>query len=202
MNYLFLSKVRRMDTFLSIALGIGLAAACGFRVFVPLLMLSLAGAGGQIALPAGFAWIASPQAITVFATATCLEILGYYIPWLDHILDTIATPSAVVAGTFATAAVVADMPPLLQWSMALIAGGGMAGLVQVSTVAMRAKTSLATASAANPLFSTLELAAAIALALLAIFLPLVCLILIVIFCFGLIKKAARRLAGKAARREE
>jgi hypothetical protein len=182
-------------------IGIGLAAACGFRVFVPLLILNLAALSGQLVLPSGFAWLGSTYVTIAFATATAAEVLGYYIPWLDHVLDVIATPAAVIAGTVTMAAVVTDVSPFLKWTMALIGGGGMAGLVQASTVALRAKTSLATAGTGNPFFATLELTGSLVAALLAIFLPLVCLILIVIFCAWVLQKATRLFLGRSKTRE-
>ncbi|MHB8138705.1 MAG: DUF4126 domain-containing protein [Smithellaceae bacterium] len=180
-----------MEAFFPIAVGIGLAAACGFRVFVPLLILNLAALSGHLVLPADFAWISSTYTTLAFATAMVLEIIGYYIPWFDHVLDTIATPAAVVAGTVTTAAVITDISPFLKWTMALIAGGGIAGLVQASTVAVRAKTSLLTAGTGNPVFSTLELAGSIVVALLAVFVPILCLVLIGIFFIWVLRKAVR-----------
>src|SRR5215471_8006470 len=117
-------------TILSICLGIGLSAACGFRVFVPLLVMNLASMSGHLTLAAGFAWIGSYPALIAFSVATVLEIAGYYIPWVDHLLDTIATPSAIIAGTIVTASVVTGMSPFLKWTLAVIAGGGAAALVQ------------------------------------------------------------------------
>lgn len=185
-----------METLLSLAAGIGLAAACGFRVFVPLLILNLAALGGYISLPQNLAWIASHYVTVAFATATAAEILAYYIPWIDNILDTVATPAAVIAGTLSTAAVVTDFSPLWQWTLALIAGGGIAGLVQSATVALRTKSSLATAGLGNPLISTLELGGSVAAALLAIFIPILCLVLLVLFLFLIFKKAGKPLFKK------
>ncbi len=180
-----------MEMLLSLAVGIGLAAACGFRVFVPLLLLNLAALGGYISLPAGFAWMGSWQATIAFAAATIAEILGYYIPWVDNVLDSIATPAAVIAGTLTTAATITDMNPFLKWMLALIAGGGVAGLVQASTVAFRTKSSLATAGTANPIFSTLELVGSLMTSLIAIFIPVVGLILIALFLLWGVRKAGK-----------
>jgi hypothetical protein len=94
-----------METILGIAVGIGLSTACGFRVFVPLLIMNIAALSGQIQLPAGFAWMGSTYATVAFGTATFVEVLGYYIPGIDHILDIIATPAAVIAGTIITASI-------------------------------------------------------------------------------------------------
>src|SRR6266568_2193185 len=126
-----------METLLSICVGIGLSAACGFRVFVPLLVMSIAALSGHLTLAHGFEWIGSYPALVAFAVATCLEIAGYYIPWVDHLLDTVATPVAIIAGTLVSASMVTDLSPFLKWTLAIIAGGGAAGMVQATTVLTR-----------------------------------------------------------------
>ena len=161
------------ETLLGIALGIGLSAACGFRVFVPLLALSLASISGHLTLAPGFAWIGSYPALVTFSVATCLEIAGYYIPWVDHLLDTIASPAAVIAGTLVTASLVTDVSPLVKWSLALIAGGGVAGMVQGTTVLARGTSLATTGGVANPLVATIELAGAVLTSLVALLAPLV-----------------------------
>src|SRR5205085_3194476 len=146
-----------MKTLLSICLGIGLSAACGFRVFVPLLVMNLASLSGHLALADGFAWIGSYPALVAFSVATVLEIAGYYVPWLDHLLDTIATPAAIIAGTLVSASMVNHFSPFLNWTLAIIAGGGAAGMVQGATVLARGFSSAGTAGLGNPLVSTAEL---------------------------------------------
>ena len=185
-----------METLLGIAVGIGLSAACGFRVFVPLLVMNLASLSGQLHLSSGFAWIGSYYATVAFGTAAIVEVLGYYIPWLDHVLDIVAAPAAIIAGTVATASMVTDMSPFLKWTLVLIAGGGIAGLVQGTTVALRAKSSVSTAGIGNPLVSTLELVGSIVIALLAIFVPILCLALIAFLCIFVIRVAGRLVCGK------
>src|SRR6516162_8707378 len=150
-----------MEQVLSICVGIGLSAACGFRVFIPLLIMSIASLSGHLSLAHGFEWIGTYPALISFAVATSLEIAGYYIPWLDHLLDTIATPAAIVAGIIVTASAVSDMSPFLKWSLAVIAGGGAAGLVQSATVITRGASTVTTGGLANPLVSTLELVGAV-----------------------------------------
>jgi len=185
-----------MGTFLSIAVGIGLSAACGFRVFVPLLVMNFASLSGLLHLGPGFAWIGSYYATIAFATATIAEVLGYYIPWIDHVLDIAATPAAIIAGTVATASLVTDMSPFLKWTLAIIAGGGSAGLVQGTTVLFRAKSLVSTAGIGNSWISTLELLGSILTALLAILLPILCLSLITVFCIFVISKTGPLLFGK------
>src|SRR5262245_8861110 len=125
------------NTVLSIALGIGLAATAGFRVFVPLLVLSLGAHFGAIGIGDEFGWLSSTPAIIMLAVAALLEVLAYYIPGLDHLLDSVATPAAVVAGIGLSAAVITDLPPIAKWAFAIIAGGGAAALTQTSTVLAR-----------------------------------------------------------------
>ena len=185
-----------MDTILSIALGIGLSAACGFRVFVPLLIISVAAHTGHVSLSPGFEWIAALPALIAFGTATILEILAYYIPWLDQLLDTIATPAAVVAGVIASASVFADVSPLLRWTLALIGGGGIAGLVQGATGLTRLKSTVFTAGLGNPILSTAELFGSIITSLLALLVPAICVILILAGITLVFISARRVLFGK------
>src|SRR5512134_4130569 len=156
-----------METLLSIGIGLGLAAACGFRVFVPLLVASIAARAGYLSLAAGFDWVGTEPALYAFATATVLEILAYYIPWLDNVLDAIATPAALIAGMLVGAAVFTDLPPLVKWSLAIIAGGAAAGMVQGATGLLRLKSTALTGGLANPVVSTLELAGSLVTAVMA-----------------------------------
>jgi len=181
-----------METITSVCLGIGLSAACGFRVFVPLLFMSIASMGGHLSLAHGFEWIATYPALITFAVATCLEVGGYYIPWLDHLLDTAATPAAVIAGTVITAAMVTNTSPMLKWCLAIIAGGGAAGLVQGSTVAARGISTLATGGLGNPIFATIELGGAILTSTLAILTPILAIGLLGCFLFFVGRKVFRK----------
>jgi hypothetical protein len=184
-----------VETLLSIAVGIGLSAACGFRVFVPLFGIGLAARSGLLALSPGFEWMSSGAALVALGTAVVLEVLAYYVPWLDNLLDTLTTPAALVAGALASAAVFVEMPPLWRWALAVIAGSGAAGLVQAATVVARAKSSACTAGAGNALMATGELLASALTAILAILVPILCLALL-----GLGGAVAVRLARRIARR--
>ena len=160
-----------MEIVLALCIGIGLSAACGFRVFVPLLVMSIASHSGHLTLAQNMDWIGSTPALVAFSFATALEIGAYYIPWLDNLLDSIATPAAIVAGSVATASVVTGMDPMLQWSLGIIGGGTVAAGVQGLTVVGRGVSSITTAGFGNPLFSTSETGAATGFAVLAIALP-------------------------------
>ena len=184
------------ETLLGIAVGIGLSAACGFRVFVPLLIMNLATLTGHLHLAPGFEWIGSYYATIAFGTATIVEVLAYTIPWLDHILDLISSPAAIIAGMVVTASVVMDVSPFLKWTLAIIAGGSAAAIVQGVTVTLRTKSSALTAGAGNILVSSAELAGSMITALLAIIAPILCLILIALICIFVILKAGRLFFGR------
>lgn len=187
-----------METLLSICLGIGLSAACGFRVFIPMLVVSIAANAGHLTLAHGFEWLASDAAVISLGIATILEIGAYYIPWLDNLLDSIATPSAVIAGTVITASVVGDMTPWLRWTLAVIAGGGVAAAVQGTTVFARATSTMLTGGLANPLISTLEFGGSTVMAIMALFLPVLTLAVIVTLLIWGGRKILKRRAVMAA----
>jgi len=173
-----------MDALLSVAAGIGLAAACGFRVFVPLLALGLAGRFGFVPLAHGFEWLATSMALVAFSVATLLEALAYKIPWLDHALDALATPAALFAGVLMVAATTAGLPPALRVPVALIAGGGAAALVQGATVVARFKSTALTGGLGNPLLALVELGGAVFTSLVAVLMPLLGLLLVLLLCTG------------------
>ena len=188
-----------LETALSIAIGVGLAAACGFRVFVPLLVAAITARGGHLSLSPGFAWLLGDAALLALAAATVVEILAYSIPWLDHLLDAVATPAAVVAGVVASAAVFVDLPPVVRWGAAVILGGGAAGAVQVGTVLARLKSTLFTGGAGNIAVALLELAGATLLSLLAILAPALVLLALALLAWLLARVVrARRLAARVS----
>lgn len=169
-----------METLLTIGLGLGLAAACGFRIFVPLLVMSIGGRTGHLELGSGFEWIGTDPALVALGVATVLEIGAYYIPWLDNMLDAVAGPAAVVAGIVVSASAVSDMSPLLQWSLAVVGGGGVAATVQAATTAARGLSSLTTFGFGNPIVATFEAGGALLMSLAAVLVPLVAGVTVVV----------------------
>jgi hypothetical protein len=167
-----------MDSVLGVILGIGLAASCGFRVFVPLLVASVAAQAGYLDVGDGFDWLATWPATISFGVAAVVEIGAFYIPWLDNLLDGLASPAAVVAGAVMFAAVAIDLDPFQKWALAIIAGGGSAAIVQAGTVLTRAASTGTTAGLANFAVSTLETAAGFFFSLMAIVVPILTLILL------------------------
>jgi hypothetical protein len=192
-----------LQTWLSICLGIGLSAACGFRVFVPLLCLSIAANTGHVHLISSFAWIGSTPALITFSVATALEIAAYYIPFLDNLLDTVAVPAAAVAGVLVTLSVMTDMPPLWRWTLAMIAGAGVASSTQVATTKLRAISSVTTGGVGNHVLATAEAGTASMLSLVAIVWPVLAVVLVLVVlagCWFLIIFLGKRLVGLLRRK--
>ncbi len=160
-----------MDTLLSICIGIGLSAACGFRIFMPLLIMSIASISGHLTLAPGFEWIATYPALGTFAVASFLEISAYYVPWVDNMLDAVTVPAATIAGTIVMASSVTEMSTFLQWALAVIVGGGTAGTIQGFTTITRLASTATTGGMGNPLVSTIEAGGSVAMSVLAIAFP-------------------------------
>jgi hypothetical protein len=169
------------DFGLSIVLGIGLAAATGFRVFLPMLIMSGAAYTGHLPLDNSFAWLATPSALTMLGVAAVAEILAYYVPGVDNLLDALATPAAFIAGTVVSAAVITDLPPMVKWTAAVIAGGGIAGITQGVTAMLRAKSTILTGGLGNSVIATAELVGSLLVSLLTLAAPLAALALVVLF---------------------
>jgi hypothetical protein len=190
-----------MDTVFGIIsyalIGIGLAASCGFRVFVPMLVMSVAVRAGLLQLTEGWQWIGSWPALISFSVAAIAEVAGFYIPFVAHLLDVLAAPAAVVAGTVATAACVAEMHPLVQWSAAIIAGGGIAAAVHTATATVRAGATATTAGLASWIVATLELVTSFVLSVLAIVVPILAAVLICVTGFFVGRWLWRRKARAA-----
>jgi len=161
-----------MDTVLAITLGICLAASCGFRVFAPLLVTSIAANAGFLNISDNFAWLGGTPSLVAFAIASAVEMGAFYIPWLDHALDVIASPIAVIAGAILFAAVAFDLDPFVKWALAIVAGGGSAAVVQGGTMVTRGGSTVTTGGLANFIVSTFENIAAIVFPMLSLILPL------------------------------
>jgi hypothetical protein len=168
------------DLALSVALGVGLAAATGLRLFVPMLVASAAAYTGHLPLSENFAWLGTLPALILLGVAAVVEILAYYIPGVDNLLDSLATPAAFIAGTVVAAAVMTDLTPMVKWAAAIIAGGGVAGLTQSVTTVARAKSTVLTAGLGNAGLATAELGGSLLVSLLALAAPLLTLLAVVL----------------------
>ncbi|VXA99502.1 Membrane protein [Flavobacterium sp. 9AF] len=175
-----------VETIISICLGIGLAASAGFRVFVPLLILSIATYFDYVPVSDTFSWIGSITAIICLTIATIIEIMAYYIPYVDNLLDALAIPLASIAGTLVMASTMIDLDPMFTWGLAIIAGGGTAAAISTATTTTRATSTATTGGLANSIVSTTETATASFVSITAIFFPIIAfLVVIFIVIFGI-----------------
>ena len=162
---------------LSSFIGIGLAAASGFRVFLPLFAVSLASYLGWIPTNDNFQWLSGLPTLIVTGVATLVEILAYYIPVVDNFLDTVTVPLATVAGSVLFASQFIELGTFPQWALAIIAGGGTAATIAAGFAGTRAASTATTAGIGNNVIATTETAGAGLMSVLSIFLPVIAFIL-------------------------
>lgn len=196
-----------LETVQLIVIAVALSAVCGLRVFVPPLFLSIATQLGWISVAGDFQWMATPEAAFAFGAAVLLEVSSYYIPVLDNLFDTIASPLAVVAGSVIAASQLFGIElfaeqPVAGWAVAVIAGGGLAGIIQAVTVAVRAVSTSMTAGLGNAVVATLELIGSIVFAVLSVVVPFVAVTLLIGFILlgmhTLIRHRYRKKSGDSA----
>ncbi len=180
----------------SIAVGIALSACSGFRVFIPMLAANLATRFNVLDLSNGFEWLSSPTVTFILGAATLAEIMAYYIPVVDNLLDTITTPASFVAGTILTTSFLKIDSPELRWTLGILAGGGMASTIQAGTGLLRLASTKFTVGVGNALFSTFENSVAIIFSLLTLWLPILVAFLGVLLFVFLLKKVLKRIQTK------
>ncbi|MGD1945236.1 MAG: DUF4126 domain-containing protein [Croceivirga sp.] len=183
------------ETVISIFLGVGLAASAGFRVFLPLFALSLAGYFDIWELNDNWQWIGSLAAVLTLGVATVVEIFAYFLPWIDNALDTISLPLAAIAGSAVMVSTVANLDPVVTWSLAIIAGGGTASAIKGAKAAGRLTSTATTAGVANPIVSTIETGTATVVTAASIFAPIFAAVLVIIILV-IIFRIYRRLRPK------
>jgi hypothetical protein len=181
-----------LSILLSVAAGLGLAAAAGFRAFVPLLAAGIAIHFGWVEPARGFDWLGEPIVLVALGIATVTEVAAYYVPGIDHALDLIGAPVAVAAGILAAAGVIVGLPDWLRWITAIAGGGAVATAGHALNAVGRAKTGAASAGLGNPVYSTAELGGSLLLSGLAILVPFVALLAVVAFALWALRRRRRR----------
>jgi len=169
------------ESVLPIGVGLCLSAACGFRTFLPLLAVGIASRFGVFSLHEQYGWIGSTGGLLLLLTATVTEIVAYFVPFVDNASDVIATPLAIGAGTLMMLASFGDNSGVIPWALAIILGGGTSGIVQAATVKLRALSTGTTAGAGNAVVAGGELVGASTFSLVALFLPVIALVVSLIF---------------------
>jgi len=175
------------ETIISICLGVGLSASVGFRVFLPLFALSLASYFDVWQLNESWEWIGSTAALITLGAATIVEIFAYFIPYIDNLLDSVTVPLAALAGTAIMLSTVADLSPVITWSLAIIAGGGTAVALAGTSSTTRLASTVTTGGIANPVVSVVGTGTSIVMSVISIFLPIVAAVLVVFILFIIFK---------------
>lgn len=182
-----------IETISAIALGIGLSASTGFRVFIPLLVAGLAAHIGILPLGASFMWMGSIPALLCFGVAAVVEVLAYYIPFVDNLLDTIATPLSVGAGTLLMTSVFPSDNEWMKWVMGFIIGGGAAVTIQSGSAATRLLSSKFSVGTGNSMISSGEGVAATGFSVLSIFIPIIVAIILMVLVFIILRFFYRKI---------
>lgn len=205
-----------MNEFMAIFAGVGLAAACGFRVFVPLFIASLAAnTGVEMDMLGDFLgsfnveavlgehhWLGRTPVTIMLGVATAVEIGAYYVPWIDNALDTIATPLAMTAGTVITGTMLPEFmgDGSFKWAVAMVAGGGTAGVVQGASVITRGASTATTGGIGNPAVSTAELGGSILMAGLAVLIPILAGVLVCFLLYFVVRAIFRHFKRRDERK--
>ena len=183
-------------TILAALMGLSLASASGFRVFLPPFLLSIAVRTDTLVnldlSDTSFAIFDSNAAVLILGIACLAEFAAYYVPWLDNLLDTIATPAAVLSGVGMSSMVLVGTDPIIQWSFAIIAGGGSAGIIQLTTVAIRGLSSTLTLGFGNSFVASGENIASVVLTIAALLAPLIAAIFAIIIILLLVRQVTKK----------
>ena len=174
---------------LAVGAGVALAAACGLRAFLPLLVLGLAARGGLVHLTPSAAWLAHDWPLMALAVATVLELAADKVPVLDHALDVIGLVVRPAAAWLAAYAVLIHWPAPWGQAVALLLA-----LIALAFQGVKAKLRLGstavTLGTANPVVSVLEDIAALAMSLAAVLVPILGVVLLVLL--ALVLRRGRR----------
>ena len=185
-----------MNALVSLCIGVGLSTSTGFRILVPFACLSAATLLGGFDLPPEMAWLNSYPAFFGLLIGTVIEIAAFYVPWVNDALDTVEFPAAVIAGTYLTGTFAADLPTLMQWSIALLAGGTAAGTIQGLTSVTRLTSNTATGGCASPITASLEWLSALVLSILSLTLPVLAIALVIIVVLYALRKISKHRAKR------
>ncbi|MGD1865674.1 MAG: DUF4126 domain-containing protein [Phormidesmis sp.] len=181
-----------MNALVSLCIGVGLSTSTGFRILVPFASLNAAALFGGFTLPPEMAWLNSYPAFFGLLIGTLIEVAAFYVPWVNDALDTVEFPAAVIAGTYLTGTFAADLPTLMQWSLAIFAGGGSAGAIQGLTSVTRLTSNTATGGCATPVTASVEWLSALVLAILSLTLPVLAIALVIIVVLYALRKLSKR----------
>ncbi|MCW3097173.1 MAG: putative transrane protein [Chthonomonadaceae bacterium] len=163
-----------ITTLVQLMMGVSLAACCGLRAWMPMLIVSLLAKAGYVHLSPSFSFLARNDALIIFGVATVLELLGDKVIVIDHFLDAIGTVVRPAVGTVLASSMLTHLDPLAATTLGLIAGGTSAFTIHAGKTVIRAKSSLLAhfhAGVGNAALSILEDVCTVGGVFLAVFVP-------------------------------
>ncbi len=130
-----LANLAAMDTYQelirTLALTLGVGWASGINLYAALLVLGLAGASGDLALPPALEVLTNPLVIGAAGLMYAVEFFADKTPGVDSGWDAIHTFIRIPAGALLAAGAVGEVTPALQVAAGIL-GGGLATTLHVT----------------------------------------------------------------------
>ncbi|WP_438952022.1 DUF4126 domain-containing protein [Porticoccus sp.] len=120
-----------------IALTAGVGWASGINLYALVLVLGIAGATGNIQLPAELIVVQSPMVIMAAGVMYLIEFVADKVPGVDTGWDTLHTFIRIPAGAMLAAGALGDVTPALEIAAGLM-GGTLAGASHLTKASTRA----------------------------------------------------------------
>lgn len=205
-----------MELLAAVCIGLGLSAAGGLRVFVPLLIAGVAQRLDLVHLAPALAWTSSWTALAVLGALSIAEGVGYCVPIVDHALDAVSAPAGWLAGALLSIGLVAPelhstlasgdhVSGLIGQTLyatglgaAAASGAAAAGIAQVTSAGGRVISTATTGGIANPFYAAVESILAMVASVLAILTPIVLALGVLIVAGALFIAIRKRRAPRLA----
>ena len=169
-------------TTLCILIGVGLSCAIGFKIILPVFVLSLLSYFGEIELNESYSWLSSKYTLVALGIAFCYETLSTLIPGLAGMQKFMAVFIAPLVAFWVSVAILpSETSEFIKWSSALICGTTSFG-VAATTSGIRASTAFVTGGANAPVSGGVEIGASLLSSILAMICPILIPIFIIIVC--------------------
>jgi hypothetical protein len=161
----------------TLALAMGASWASGLRLYAAVAVLGALGRWGGLALPGHLAALTNGWVIGVAASLYAVEFVADKVPLVDSAWDAVHTFIRVPAGAVLAAAAFGEFSPVVQ-ALALLAGGGIALSAHGTKAAARVAVNVSPEPFSNVAVSTTEDGLALGSLLLAVFVPVLLIVLV------------------------
>lgn len=187
-----------MDWFATISLALGSAWTSGINLYATVTVLGLFQKLGWVHLPGGLDALDNWWIIGIAGGLYAVEFVADKVPYVDSVWDVVHTFIRVPAGAIVAYSATANVDPSLH-VVATLLGGGLALSSHGTKAALRATANLSPEPVSNWILSLVEDFIAFVGTLLAMFAPILIMIVLVIFTilfvwlFPKVFRAMRRL---------